>query len=261
MPKGSIASPSTLTPPTWQQQFIPPLQIAPVKVKIEHIKLVDHKEAITTFEEDGDVDVKPSIDKAQLGEWKGKRKQSFSPDRKDVKPVIPGSRDVPIDIDNIDKVDNEEGAAVIAQLPWHPRTNGQPIIVRNVVYNITYNIINNVVHQSEAPPPPPPPYAPLPGLQILPQPPAAIEEINPDFVPRRSAPTPAALPLPLPPSAVGKPEPKIVLFLPQQRILNMVLSGTLVLAHWSAGTGKIRSDPSYQESFQGTTQSAQPTQS
>ena len=119
----------------------------------------------------------------------------------------------------------------IARIP-HTRADGRPVIIRNVVYNITYNVINNVV-QSEAPPPPP--YVPLPGLQAAPTP-AAIEEIDPDFVPRRPAPPTAAVPLP--PSAILEPEPEIVLSPPQQRILDMVLSGKSVLIHGSAGTGK-----------------------
>jgi hypothetical protein len=201
-----------------------------VRVKTEPIEVVDVDEPITTFEEDGDVDVKPSIDEAQVGEWKGKRNRPFSPDGKDVKPVIPGSKAMPIDIDDVEEVDDLE-RGTMARIP-HTRADGRPVIIRNVVYNITYNVINNVV-QSEAPPPPP--YAPLPGLRAA-QPPAAIEEIDPDFVPRRSAQPPASVPLA--PAAIIDPEPEIVLSPPQQRILDMVLSGKSVLIHGSAGTGK-----------------------
>lgn len=57
----TIASPSTSTPPTRQRRFIPPSRIAPVKVKTEPIEIEDNAGPITTFEEDGQVDVKPII--------------------------------------------------------------------------------------------------------------------------------------------------------------------------------------------------------
>jgi hypothetical protein len=225
-----MQSPSTLsTPPIRQRRFVPPSRVAPVKVKTEPVDIVDEEEAITTFEEDGEVDVKPIIG-MEIERYKGKRKRTSTPEGKDVKSVIPGSRDMPIDIDDVEEVDDLE-RGTIARIP-HTRADGRPVIIRNVVYNITYNVINNVV-QSEAPPPPP--YVPLPGLQAAPTP-AAREEIDPDFVPRRPAPPTAAVPLP--PSAIPEPEPEIVLSPPQQRILDMVLSGKSVLIHGSAGTGK-----------------------
>jgi len=144
---------------------------------------------------------------------------------------------MPINIEDVEEVDELERGTV-DQIPRRNRADGRPVIIRNVVYNITYNVTNNVVHHPEAPPLPPPPYAALPGLQTLPRPPAAIEEIDPDFIPRRSAPTAPAVPLPLPPVVVHEPEPEIILSPPQQRILDMVLAGRSVLIHGSAGTGK-----------------------
>lgn len=140
---------------------------------------------------------------------------------------------MPIDIEDVEEVDDIE-RRTMARIPHRPRDDGRPVIIRNVVYNITYNVINNIVQPEVQPPPPP--YAPLPGLQVAPPQPAAIEDIDPDFVPRRSAVPPANVTSA--PAAIDEPEPEIVLSPPQQRILNMVLSGKSVLIHGSAGTGK-----------------------
>ena len=178
------------------------------------------------------MDVKPPIG-LKMEKNEEKRKRSLTPEGKDIKPVIPGSRDMPIDIDDVEEVDDIERGAM-ARRPQRTRADGRPVIIRNVVYNITYNVINNVVNQPEAPPPPP--YAPLPGLQIAPPRSAAIEDIDPDFVPRRPAITPDAAPAA--PSAIVEPEPEILLSPSQQKILDMVLSGKSVLIHGAAGTGK-----------------------
>jgi len=196
--------------------------------------MAEDEEAITTFEEDGELDVKPTIG-MKIARYEGKRKRTSTPEGKDVKPVIPGSRDMPINIDDVEEVDDIERGPM-ARIPESARADGRPVIIRNVVYNITYNVINTVVHQSEAPPPPP--YAPLPRLQIAPLRPAAIEDIDPDFLPRRPANPPPAATLSLAPAAIIEPEPEIILSPPQQRILDMVLSGKSVLIHGSAGTGK-----------------------
>jgi len=101
-------------------------------------------------------------------------------------------------------------------------------------------VTNYVVQQPEAPPLPPPPYAALPGLQVPPQPPAAIEEIDPDFVPKRSA-------APIPPPTTREPEPETILSPPQKRILDMVPSGKSVLIHRRGG--RVGLDSSHQQSF------------
>jgi hypothetical protein len=227
---------SSSRPITRQKRFVPPTRVTPAKidVKSEPIEIVDgdDQEPITSFEdEDNETeDIKPIINEP-TGRFEGKRKRSDSntPEGRDVKPLIPGSRNMPIDVEDV--VDNEDGH--VAQIPR--QFNGiRPVFVRNVVYNITYNVLNNIV-QSEAPPPPP--YAPLPGLKPASPPPARIEEIDPDFVPRKSA--TAAIPSPNPNPQVTEPEPEAPVLSPaQQKILDKVLLGQSVLIHGSAGTGK-----------------------
>jgi len=142
---------------------------------------------------------------------------------------------MPINIDTVEESDAEEEGRMV-QRPQQQRQDidprQRPIIIRNVVYNITYNVINQVVQREE-----PPPYAPLPGLQpqAQPLPEARIEEIDPDFIPRRGLPAQGpgiAVP-------VIDPEPEMpTLSKSQQKILDTVIAGKSVLIHGSAGTGK-----------------------
>jgi hypothetical protein len=219
-----------------QRRFVPPSRIAPVEIKIEPIEVKDEEDPITAFEDGQDEqDIKPIINDSPMVRLEGKRKRSTAPstpDGRHIKPIIPGSSDMPIDVEDVEEVDDIE-RGTMARIPHRPRADGRPIIIRNVVYNITYNVINNIV-QPEVPPPPPP-YAPLPGLQA-PSLRSSIEDTDPDFVPRRSALPPAAVTLD--PAAIVEPEAEIVLSPPQQRIRDMVLSGKSVLIHGSAGTGK-----------------------
>jgi len=141
---------------------------------------------------------------------------------------------MPIDIDSVEESDAEEEGRMV-QMPQHQDIDpGQrPIIIRNVVYNITYNVINQVVQREE-----PPPYAPLPGLQAQaqPLPEARIEEVDPDFIPRRGLLAAQGPAIAVP---VIDPEPEIpTLSKSQQKILDTVLAGKSVLIHGSAGTGK-----------------------
>jgi hypothetical protein len=105
-----MQTPLTLpTPPTQQKQSVPPSCVAPVKVKTEPIEMVEDKdkEAITTFKEDGELDVKPTIG-VKIERYEGKRKQSLTPKGKDIKPVVPGSRDMPIAIKDVEEIDKED---------------------------------------------------------------------------------------------------------------------------------------------------------
>ena len=186
---------------------------------------------IETFvDHDGEPDIKPAT---ELKTYDGKRRRSTTHEGegRDVKPFIPGSKDMPIDIDGFEEVDEEQEGRMVQMSQHQDIDPGQrPIIIRNVVYNITYNVINQVVQREE-----PPPYAPLPGLQpqAQPLPEARIEEVDPDFIPRRGLPAQA------PPIPVVDPEPEIpTLSKSQQKILDTVLAGKSVLIHGSAGTGK-----------------------
>lgn len=203
-----------------------------MEVKAEPVALVDEDEGIATFGEEDEEDVKPVIGGMQVEIVEGKRKRSITPEGREIKPTIPGSKDMPIDIDEVDEIDNDEERNVAAQGPRLPRADGRPVIIRNVVYKI-YNVVNGAVQPEVPEVPRPLPYVPLPGLQVEPEgPAAAIEDLDEDFVPMNYV--PPAIPQPI----MG-PEPEApTLSKPQQDILDTVLSGKSVLIHGSAGTGK-----------------------
>jgi len=216
-----------------QKRFTPPARVAPTKVEVktEPVEVVDEDRPITTEQGDDEEDVKPSIDELQARVFGGKRRRerSRTPEGRDIKPTFPGSRDMPIDVDEVDEVDEADNDQTGAQMPRPPRADGRPVIIRKVSYKV-YTEINGAVQPDV---PHTPPRTPRPDLQAIPQAPlAAIEEMDEDFVPRRSV-------APALPQPIMDPEPEIpTLSKPQQDILDTVLSGKSVLIHGSAGTGK-----------------------
>ena len=216
-----------------QKRFTPPARVAQTKVEVktEPVEVGDDDRTIITEQGNEEKDVKPSIDgmQARIFRVKRRRERSRTPEGRDIKPTFPGSRDMPIDVDEGDEVDEADDDQTRAQIPRPPRADGRPVIIRNVVYKV-YNEINGAV-QTDVPHTPP--RTPRPDLRAIPQAlPAAIEEMDEDFVPRRSA-------APALPQPVMDPEPEIpTLSKPQQDILDTVLSGKSVLIHGSAGTGK-----------------------
>jgi hypothetical protein len=221
-----------------QRKFIPPTRVVPreVEIKIEPVDLMDEDRPTTAQQGEEEEDVKPSVNELQRGIVEGKRKRSQTPEGREIKPTIPGSKDMPIEVDEVDEIDEVDNNQPRAQIPRPPRADGRPVIIRNVVYKI-YNVVNGAV-QPEAPDPPP--AAPLPGgLQAVPEappaphaPPAAIEELDEDFVPMNYV-------APALPQPILDPEPEIpTLSKSQQEILDTVLDGKSVLIHGSAGTGK-----------------------
>jgi len=221
-----------------QRKFTPPTRVVPqdVAIKTEPVDLMDEERPVTA--EQGEEDIKPTTEEMERGIMEGKRKRSQTPEGREMKPAIPGSKDMPIEVDEVDEVDvidNDQERGTMARIPQRPRADGRPVIIRNVVYKV-YNVINGAV-QSDAPHPPP--FAPPPGLQAVPQappvpqsPPAAVEELDEDFVPMNYV-------APALPQPIRDPEPEIpTLSKSQQEILETVLSGKSVLIHGSAGTGK-----------------------
>jgi len=194
---------------------------------------MDEDRAITA--EQGEEDMKPSMEEMQRGIVEGKRKRSQTPEGREIKPTIPGSKDMPIEVDEVDEIDEIDNDQPRAQNPRPPRADGRPVIIRNVVYKI-YNVIDGAVQPDV---PHPPPVDPPPGLQAAPQAPtvpqsprAAVEELDEDFVPMNYV-------APALPQPIMDPEPEIpTLSKSQQEILETVLSGKSVLIHGSAGTGK-----------------------
>jgi hypothetical protein len=247
------SSTSTIKQGGLRKRFVPPTRTRPLNaikpepeavVKLEPIEILDDEDPIASFDEEAiSDDIKPEIElieeKPVIPKLEGKRKRSLS---REVKPIIRGSRDRPIAIQ-----DDDDGIRPHRVAP--PAINPPPQIINNVVYNITYNIVN-VINQPLPPPinlvqpeVPPPAYASLPGLgeagpSTLPAGlPFEARPANPRGPP--PPPSPPAAARALPPLAANEPNTDApTLSKAQKRILDTVLEGKSVVIHGSAGTGK-----------------------